>query len=102
MAWTAASFKARRPTFNPVADAVVTSALEEAARRVDPRVFGDRTDDAVSLLAAHLLSVDPGGQAARLKSTNASTTYLEDYRRLMRERAGGPWTSGQGTGGMLP
>lgn len=103
MAWTAASFKARWPEFEPVADDTVTGALAEAGRRNDARVFGDRTDDAVGLYAAHLLAISPGGQQARLKSDSANTTYNREWERLAAACAGGGWTAGmRPDGSMLP
>lgn len=103
---TAATLKARWPTFGPTADAVVTAAIAEAERRTDARVFGDRFDDAVALRAAHNLSIDPGGQNARLTAAAMDhsmnrTTYGLELKSLMRERAGGAWTAGQGPRGML-
>lgn len=99
---TVASFKARWTEFAPTADHVVQHALDEAVKRTDARLFGDRTDHAVSLLAAHELSISPQGMQARLEAQpDGSTTYLIELRLLRRERAGGPWTVGQKPGGML-
>lgn len=102
MAWTPTTFRARWTEFAPTADAVVQAALDEATRRTDARLFGNRTDDAIGLRAAHNLSLSPGGQQARLESEKGTTTYMTELRTLMQERAGGPWTVGQGPTGMLP
>ncbi len=111
MAWTATTFKARYPTFDPKADALVDAVLAEAALEVDARVFKLKTDHAVGLLAAHKLSVDPSGAAARLDAKtvlamkgqpHASSTYGMEFDALVRKCAGGPWTTGQGPAGMLP
>lgn len=96
MTWTAATFKARWTEFEPTADALVESALAEAARSTDARLFGEKTDDGVGLLAAHLLSISPQGQQARLESSEAETTYSRERARLVRIAAGGPWAVGQG------
>jgi hypothetical protein len=93
--WTVADFKTRRPEFNPVDVAVVQGALDEAARECDPRLFGDRFDDAVSLLAAHKLSVSPFGQQARLESDDTKTTYWVEFERIVRQVGGGPWAMDQ-------
>jgi hypothetical protein len=87
--------------FEGVADALVQCALDESARRTDPRVFGARADDAVGLLAAHLLAVSPFGQQARLKSDAGNTTYNREWERLAAACAGGPWATGQGADGSL-
>lgn len=101
MAWTPTTFRARWTEFAPTADAVVQAALNEAARRTDARVFGDRTDDAVGLLAAHNLSISPQGMPARLESKDGETTYMVALKLLRRERAGGAWAIGQGPTGWL-
>jgi hypothetical protein len=93
--WNAASFKARWAEFASTPDATVEAALAEAGRRCSAAVFGDRHDDAVGLRAAHLLSVSPFGQQARLESDKAETVYMAEWRQLARECAGGPWAIGQ-------
>lgn len=98
MALTPTTFKARWTEFAPTSDGLVQSALDEAARRCDARLFGaDRYDDAVSLYAAHLLSVSPQGAQARLEATrdDAQTTYGQEWQRLAQARCSGPWTVGQ-------
>ncbi len=94
-AYTPTTFKARWTEFTPVADALVTSALAEATRECDARVFGTRIDDAIGLLAAHKLAISPQGQAARLVAKDGSTTYGTEWARIARQRAGGPWAVGQ-------
>lgn len=101
MAWTASTFKSRWPEFAPTADAQVDAVLVAAARRCDARVFGDDTDEAVGFYAAHLLATSPQGQQARLESDKADTTYRAEWLRLARQRAGGPWSVGQGPSGMV-
>lgn len=104
MAETAATFKARRPEFDPIADATVSAALAEATRRTDARVFGDRFDDAVSLRAADLLATGAFGLPARTdpKAATGPSTYAQQLATLVRERAGGAWAAGIGpTGSFL-
>jgi hypothetical protein len=93
--WDVATFKARWREFDATDDATLGSALAEAARRCDPRLFGVRTDDAVGLMAAHLLSISPFGTQARLDSDEADTTYRREWLTLARAAAGGPWTIGE-------
>lgn len=102
MAWTADTFQARFPEFDGTPDETVAAVLAEATRRSNPAVFGDRLDDAVGLLAAHLLSVGAYGQQARLEAgAAAETTYLAEWKRLAREAGGGPHLVG-GTAGLAP
>lgn len=103
MAWTATAFKARYTEFDGTADSVVTAALAEASRRTNVAGFGTRADDAVALLAAHLLSISPGGQQARREDDKGdpTTTYMASLKLLRRECFGGGWSIGQGPGGMI-
>ena len=103
MAETAATFKARRPEFAPIDDAVVSAALAEATRRTDARVFGDRFDDAVSLRAADLLATGAFGLPARTdpKAATGPTMYALQLATLIRERAGGAWAAGIGPMGQF-
>lgn len=100
MAWTATTFKARWTEFAPTEDARVVAVLTAAARRCAPSVFGADTDEAVGLYAAHLLATSPHGMQARQEGDD-TTTYYAEWARLARQRAGGPWSVGQGPGGML-
>ena len=93
-----ATFRARSGnTFAATSDAVVGAALASATARVDTALAS--ADDRVFYLTAHLLSIDPAGQMSRLESDNARTTYLEEYERLCREAAGGPWIAGMAADG---
>lgn len=100
MAVTVASLRADRPEFDPTAEAVVQAAITAAEREVDPAVFGEKTDEAVSLLAAHKLSISPFGQQARLApkaqggGLHGSTIYGVEYDALTRQCAGGFWVVG--------
>lgn len=89
MAWTPATFKARWRDFVPTDDDVVQAALDEAARSVDDRYFGDKTDDAVGLLAAHKLASSPFGQSARLANDDGTTTYGKQFEEMSRAACGG-------------
>ena len=96
---TAATLKARRTEFAPTADLVVAAAIAEADRRTHASRFGDRRDDAVALLACHLLAASPQGAGlARLEATDpsalASTPYGRDLALLRREACGGPHVVG--------
>jgi|SRR5579859_3168472 len=99
MAWTPTTFVARWPEFAPTLAAnpsIVQSALDEAARRCDVRVFATRMDDAVGLMAAHLLAISPYGEQSRLDTDKAETTYNIEWKRLAKMAAGGAWAVGIG------
>jgi hypothetical protein len=106
---TAATLKARFPEFAPVADAVCTANIAAATLRTSALVFTTDAafDEAVLLRAAHLLSISPGGQAARLEGVALAspssvaadlgrTTYGATLLAFMRERAGGAHMLGCG------
>lgn len=94
MAWTPTTFKARWAEFAYLADALVQLALDEAVDECDARVYADRYDDAVGLLAAHNLAISPAGQQARLESDKGTTTYWGRFAEIRRQKAGGPRLAG--------
>ena len=75
MAVTVASFKAEYQEFDATPDAVVQAKLNAAVHRLDERIFGPRYDDAVSLFAAHLLALSPGGATGRLEGAASSDSW---------------------------
>lgn len=103
MAWSAATFKAEYTEFSATADAIVTAKIAAATRRTSTG-FGARRDDAIGLLTAHLLATAPGGMTARVDSEEgkaAETTYMTELKKMRAEVFGGPWSVGQGNGGMI-
>lgn len=101
MPFDAATFKARYPEFAPTPDALVTATLADATARIDSRLLSTANfNAAVGLLTAHLLSISPFGQQARLEgekepSGGTGSTYNSELKRLLRLAGGGPWTTGQ-------
>lgn len=93
MATTYAGFIVERPEFAAVPEAQITAAITSATRRCNAAHFGADLDDAVSLYAAHLLSLSPFGKPAR-KADDGVSSYLIEWKRLARARAGGPRTVG--------
>lgn len=96
MAVTYDSFIEAFPEFEEAKKKLVEAKIAEATRRVDPEVFRTKADDAIGYLAAHLLSMSPFGQHARLIPKNAKptrddalTTYEREYRALVRSVASG-------------
>jgi hypothetical protein len=89
MAVTYASFIAARPEFVATPEAQITAAIADATRLCSAAHFRDDTDAAVSLYTAHLLALSPFGKTSR-KGDSGETTYLAQWTRLARARAGGP------------
>jgi hypothetical protein len=94
VAWTPADFKARWTEFAFLDDDLVQAALDEAVRECDARVYRDRYDDAVGLLACHNLAISPAGQQARLESDKGTTTYWGRFAEIRKQKAGGPRLAG--------
>lgn len=92
-----ADFRARYPEFRTATDTYVQVVLDEASRRVSPATFGDRTNDAHGLLAAHLLVDAPYGRSQRLEAAGGAETepggsamdrYIAEFNRLTLETVG--------------
>lgn len=84
------------PEFAKAPKTLVDRKIVEASRLVDREVWRDKADDGISYLAAHLLSMSPFGQHARLVPPNskvtredALTTYERQYLALRRMVASG-------------
>jgi hypothetical protein len=89
MPWTADTFKAALPEFEPTDDYVVSDALAEAVQEVKTAVFGKKTDVAVKWLAAHLIALRPGSEHARLKKDQSMTIYYHRYEAILNQVAHG-------------
>ena len=57
MTVTAATLVVRFPEFGNLETAVVTATIAEALRQCDSDVWGDKHDDAVNFLTAHMLAL---------------------------------------------
>ena len=57
MTVTAATLVVRFPEFGNLETAVVTATIAEALRQCDADVWGDKHDDAVNFLTAHMLAL---------------------------------------------
>lgn len=79
--------------FASVADPIVQTFIDEAGREIDATAFGDRYDDAVTYLAAHLLAAAIAGSSgasgpvtsvtAGALSKQYATPYMMDGDALM-------------------
>lgn len=67
-----------------IAQADIELAIAAASRRVNLEVWGEQWDDAVLLLAAHMVVNTHRVQCCKLINKDNSTGYLTDYT-LMRE-----------------
>ena len=91
MALTADGFRLRFPEFSRTPVALIDAKLAEAELEVSSTIWGTKADLGVGYLTAHLLSMAPTGQHARLVPRNAKatrrdalTTYERQYKRLLR------------------
>ena len=75
MAVTAASLKAAWPEFSTATDVLVEAKIAQAERRIDEATFGATYDDAVTMLACHLLALTPTGRAMRLDPEGRAGHY---------------------------
>jgi hypothetical protein len=83
VAVSVASFRARwGTTFAAASDELIAEVLADAARQMNPLVWGAHFDPGIKQLAAHLLAVSPGGQFARLVSKDGATTFLTEFNRM--------------------
>ena len=82
-------FLLRFPAFEGTETTLIDAKLAEATRGVDPEVFGDKTEDAIGYKAAHLLSIDPFGQTARIEAEDGSTTYGKQFMKIARSVTSG-------------
>jgi len=94
MTVTRASFLAEFPQFDETDVDLIDAKLATAARRVGTS-WGDLQDDGIKYLTAHMLAIDPRGEAsARAPSTAGAdnwskTTYLAEFNRLKEEARAG-------------
>jgi len=90
MAIGVSEFLVRFPEFRNADHSLIDAKLIEARAQIGASVWGDLYDQGVGYLAAHLLSVAPTGQHARLIPASAKasrddslTTYEREYKRLV-------------------
>lgn len=85
------SLKARFSEFKDAPDDLVTQIVSEATRRTDAKVWGEKTDDGIHYLAAHLLAMHPKSRKmANCKcAADGSTWYLRERRAMARSVASG-------------
>lgn len=85
MSVTVLQFKNEFPEFLETEEAVVQSRLSMANRQINANVWGSKATDGVKMLTAHLLSLSPLGEQARLKKENRGTIYGDQYEAMKRQ-----------------
>jgi gamma-glutamylcysteine synthetase len=79
------TFLARFPEFRTATN--IEEKLAEATRRTAPETFGELTEDAIGYMAAHLIAISPQGISQRLEDDKSETTYLKEWRAILRQKA---------------
>ena len=85
MSVTVHRFRLAFPEFKRTPEATIKEKIRSAALRVNASIWGDKADDGIMWLTAHLLSVAPMGEQARLKLENRGTMYGVEYKKMVRE-----------------
>lgn len=73
------------PEFKRTEAELVEQNLTAAEGRIATAVWGDLATDGIMVLAAHLLSMSPEGEQARLKKENRATVYERTWVAMKRE-----------------
>lgn len=82
MAVTVTTFLRDYPEFSQASPDLIRRKISMALNFVNASVFGDSIDDAVKLRAAHLLSMSPPAEEAKLEV--GVTWYMQEFVRLSR------------------
>lgn len=87
---TVDTFRTAFPEFASTDAGLVQAKLTEAALSIDPNVWRLKATVGQGYLAAHLITLSPKGQNARMvvttkEGTQATTTYWGHFKRLQRE-----------------
>jgi len=89
---SADDFLIRFPEFAEADPQLIVACLLDATERTSSVVMKDLTDQAIGLLAAHLLSISPWGRKNRKEGAPQKTTYEEELYWIQRMRGHG-WGS---------
>jgi hypothetical protein len=82
---TVAQFLEAYPDFENTDQALIQSKLNLAAGRIATGTWGDLADEGNMALAAHLLSMSPSGENARLAKEDRADVYERVWRQMVRE-----------------
>lgn len=88
---TYATFVIQFKEFAPLDQPYVQAFLDAAALEVPSAIWGAKQDQGIFYLAAHKLASSPMGNNARTTVVSADnpTTYLAEFRRLVRQVSSG-------------
>lgn len=89
MAVTLAKFRNFYDEFRKTDDGTVLAKIRLAEFEVNDTVWGDRADAGVMLMAAHMISMAPSGENAKLVSKDGSTIYLKMFDRTKKSVTSG-------------
>lgn len=81
---TIEEFRTRYPEFASAGEAMVRSALADAAKMLDASIWGTKYDVAHGLQAAHILAESPFGASAQLIPEGQPSPYLMRIQKLQR------------------
>jgi len=85
----------RFPEFSGAPESLVLACIAEAESRTPADVWGEKRDQGVQFLAAHLLAMSPNAKDMRLKADPSQTIYLMERKRLARTVASGWRVTGE-------
>lgn len=77
------------PEFATTDTTLIDAKLFLANHELDEEVWDDQWVAGVLYLAAHLLSIAPRGQQARMQAATGETTYSKEFDRLKKTVARG-------------
>lgn len=85
----------RFPEFSGAPEALVLRCIAEAESRTPSVVWGEKRDQGVGLLAAHLLAMSPNAKDMRLKGDPSMSIYLAERKRIARTVVSGWRVTGE-------
>jgi len=79
-----ARFRKAYPEFKEASAVLVQQKIDAAELRTSRTNWGTLADEAVMLLAAHLLASSPTGEKLRLAKDDSTTIYFVDLQALRK------------------
>jgi Protein of unknown function (DUF4054) len=82
------------PEFANTPKGLLAAKLAESLLQIDPNIWGVKADTGQGYLAAHLITLSPMGQNARMivaskNGTQPTTTYMGHYRVMQQQVSSG-------------
>lgn len=95
MAVTVQNFKNAFSEYRKTDDEEIKAKIRFAQQRINSSLWGDKYDQGVMYMTAHLLAVAPAGKNAKMKPENmAKTVYWHEYTALKNSVTYGFRTAG--------